>query len=317
MHFQGLNLNLLVSLDALLSEKSVTRAAVRLHVTQPAMSAALQQLRQYLSDPLLEKVGRQFELTPRGKELSLSVKELLLRINTVLHSGQTFDPGTASRTFKVAMSAHMADLLGVPIIRQLIQVAPNINFQIIDLAIDSFRRVEEGELDFCITVGERVESNPPNRPEILLSRHLFSDEFVLVAALDNDAVTADITYEQFCEFPYIEVRFSGNFMSLPDIELERQPRRPRVQAWMTTSQNVLAAVSATQAVAIVPSRLFRLHREYLKLKSVAPPLKLAPIHQMCFWHARNAIDVGHQWFADLLEETARSAWPAEADAETA
>src|SRR3546814_6590958 len=76
MHFRGLNLNLLVSLDALLTEKSVSRAAEKLHITQPAMSASLQRLRQYLSDPLLHQVGRKFELTPRALAMSMSVKEL-------------------------------------------------------------------------------------------------------------------------------------------------------------------------------------------------------------------------------------------------
>src|SRR3546814_15503897 len=100
MHFRGLNLNLLVSLDALLTEKSVSRAAEKLHITQPAMSASLQRLRQYLSDPLLHQVGRKFELTPRALAMSMSVKELLLQIDALLNADQSFDPLTAKRTFR-------------------------------------------------------------------------------------------------------------------------------------------------------------------------------------------------------------------------
>src|SRR3546814_20085120 len=94
MHFRGLNLNLLVSLDALLTEKSVSRAAEKLHITQPALSASLQRLRQYLSDPLLHQVGRKFELTPRALAMSMSVKELLLQIDALLNADQSFDPLT-------------------------------------------------------------------------------------------------------------------------------------------------------------------------------------------------------------------------------
>src|SRR3546814_19494155 len=107
MHFRGLNLNLLVSLDALLTEKSVSRAAEKLHITQPAMSASLQRLRQYLSDPLLHQVGRKFELTPRALAMSMPVKDLLLQIDAQLNADQSFDPLTSKRTFRLAMSANM------------------------------------------------------------------------------------------------------------------------------------------------------------------------------------------------------------------
>src|SRR3546814_619549 len=139
MHFRGLNLNLLVSLDALLTEKSVSRAAEKLHITQPAMSASLQRLRQYLSDPLLHQVGRKFELTPRALAMSMSVKEPLLQIDALLNADQSFDPLTAKRTFRLAMSANMTELLGVPLIKRLISHGSTISLQIVDLAADSLR----------------------------------------------------------------------------------------------------------------------------------------------------------------------------------
>src|SRR3546814_14256061 len=86
MHLKGLNLNLLVVLDALLREKSVTKTAERLNVTQPAISAALQRLREYLEDPLLERNGRKVELTQRAKDLAVPVREILLRIESALRS---------------------------------------------------------------------------------------------------------------------------------------------------------------------------------------------------------------------------------------
>src|SRR3546814_13151974 len=100
MHFRGLNLNLLVSLDALLTEKSVSRAAEKLHITQPAMSASLQRLRQYLSDPLLHQVGRTFELTPPALAMYMSVKELLLQLAAMLTADHSFAPFTAKRTLQ-------------------------------------------------------------------------------------------------------------------------------------------------------------------------------------------------------------------------
>jgi LysR family nod box-dependent transcriptional activator len=306
VHLKGLNLNLLVALDTLLREKSVTRAAERLNITQPAVSAALRRLREYLDDPLLERIGDHVELTPRAKDLAISVREILLRIEAVFNTAPNFDPTEDQRTFRVAMSAHMAELVGVPLVRYLISNAPGISFQIVDLAVDSLRRVEESELDLCLTVSERVLENPIEGAGTLHSEHLFFDSFIVIASQDNEALRDTITYEEFCAQPYVELLFSGNFRSLPDIFLSRQNRRPPVHAWMPTSQNVLAAVSATTAVAIVPSRLFELHKKDLRLRRIELPLVLPRIEQKCFWHKRNDIDDGHRWFRETLKMIAKN-----------
>src|SRR3546814_7671352 len=83
-----------------------------------------------------------------------------------------------------------------------------------------------------------------------------------------------ITYDEFCDQPYVELLLNGNFRSLPDIVLSGQERRPTVNAWMQTSQNVLAAVGSTNAVAIVPTRLYELHKRMLRLRKIPPPISL-------------------------------------------
>ncbi|NIJ37626.1 DNA-binding transcriptional LysR family regulator [Sphingopyxis panaciterrae] len=306
MHLKGLNLNLLVVLDALLREKSVTKTAERLNVTQPAISAALQRLREYLDDPLLERNGRKVELTQRARDLAVPVREILLRIESALNTTPNFNPAEDKRTFRVAMSAHMAELVGVPLVRYLIGHAPGISFQIVDLAVDSFKRVEEGDLDLCLTISERVLENPVNDVSNLQSEHLFFDNFTIVASRDNTVLKSTITYDEFCDQPYVELLFNGNFRSLPDIVLSGQEKRPTVNAWMQTSQNVLAAVGSTKAVAIVPTRLYELHKETLRLRKIAPPISLPRIEQRCFWHKRNDIDSGHRWFRQTLTMIANS-----------
>lgn len=230
MHFQGLNLNLLVSLDALLTERSVTRAAERVHVTQPAMSASLNQLRQHLGDALLQQVGRQLELTPRGRALAAPVKDLLVRIDTVLNAEPVFAPATTRRTFNIAMSGAMVELIGVRLIRHLMQSAPKVSVNIVDLATDSLRDVEEGRLDFCITMSERTVNSLVNVAETLSSEQLYSDSFVIVAALDNVAVHGETTYDDLCLMPYIELRMGGDLKSIPTLMLDREIRRPHVIA---------------------------------------------------------------------------------------
>lgn len=304
MHFRGLNLNLLVSLDALLTEKSVSRAAEKLHVTQPAMSASLHQLRQYLSDPLLQKVGRKFELTPRALAMSTSVKELLLQIDALLNAEQFFDPLTAKRTFRLAMSANMAELLGVPLIKRLMSCGSAISLQIVDLAADSLRRVEDGELDFCVTVAERPLNALLPQVATLSSEDLYADRFVLVGAKGNPVMEQPLTYDDFCQLRYIELRLSGNFKSISEVMLERQSHRPHINAWMPTPQTLLATVSASNAVAIVPERLFELHKASLSLRSMMPPLDIPNVKHQCVWHPRSDIDAGHEWLRRLLVNVA-------------
>src|SRR3546814_11015851 len=95
-----------------------------------------------------------------------------------------------------------------------------------------------------------------------------------------------------------ELIINGNFRSLPDIVLSGQERRPTVNAWMQTSQNVLAAVGSTNAVAIVPTRLYELHKRMLRLRKIPPPISLPRIEQRCFWHKRNDIDSGTRGFRE-------------------
>src|SRR3546814_9857171 len=104
-----------------------------------------------------------------------------------------FDPAEDKRTFRVAMSAHMGELVGVPLVRHLIRHAPGISFQIVDLAADSFKRVEEGDLDLCLTISERTLENPVNDVSNLRSENLFFDRFTIVESCDNTVLKNTIT----------------------------------------------------------------------------------------------------------------------------
>ena len=145
MHLGGLDLNLLVALDALLREKNVTRAAERIYISQPGMSAALQKLREHFSDQLLERVGRKLELTPRGRELAGRVTDILLSIKSLDKSLEQFDHRTAHRVFRVSASTYCSDLLAVPVIEHLAEAATNISCQFDDLTSETVSRVIDGD----------------------------------------------------------------------------------------------------------------------------------------------------------------------------
>ena len=134
MHLNKFDLNLLIALNALLQEKNVTRAAERVYVSQPAMSAALQKLRDYFRDPLLIRVGREMELTPRGLSLVEPVRDALLHVQATLGTQPSFDPATVERIFSLSIRDYMVPRLMPGVLRHLLAEAPKVQCLVEELA---------------------------------------------------------------------------------------------------------------------------------------------------------------------------------------
>ncbi len=131
MHFHKLDLNLLVALDTLLEEKSVSRAADRLNLSQSAMSSALSRLRDYFGDELLIPVGRRMEPTALALSLASPVRDILQRIRTTVQTRPSFDPGTAQRRFRIMTSDYLIEVLLAEAVRELAVIAPVIQLQVL------------------------------------------------------------------------------------------------------------------------------------------------------------------------------------------
>jgi len=304
MDLDGLDLNILVSLDALLSEKNVTRAAERVFVSQPAMSAALQKLRQRLSDPLLERAGRKMELTPRARSLAGPVKELLFRIQAMLAIESAFDPATAQRKFSLVMSAYCAEIFGAPLAHRIAGLAPNVSCQIDDLSSNALTRVYEGQVDVCIAPSQQDSLDDTYRVDISCEQYLFADLWVLIGDRDNRLLDRPMSYETFCAQRYAETRLDTGVVSMVEQTLARRPARPITAAWMPNYLNTMAMIGGTDLLAIVPSRLFTLHGEHFRLRAAASPLLLPAIDEIAIWHPRNEADPAHRWMIGILSEVA-------------
>lgn len=300
MHLQGLDLNLLIALDALLSEHNVTRAAERVHISQPGMSAALQKLRWHFKDELLERIGRKLELTPRARTLVDPVRDILHRVRTLTAGEEGFDPSTAERLFRIGGSSLCSELLALPLARKLMEEAPGIRFQFDDLLSDTLTRLFEGGLDCTITVTQMLTLDPVCIDKSLSERPLFTDRLVVAVAKDNPHVGETLGYEQFCTLPYVETRFGSTSTSIAEQILRRQTRRPVTHFWFPSFHQTLNAVAQTDMVAIAPSLLVKRYAETLPLRIVEPPLELPPLPERLFWHPRNDFDPGHRWFRDLV-----------------
>lgn len=298
MIFKGLDLNLLVALDALLTEQNVTRAAEQLNVTQPAMSAALNKLRVYFGDVLLQRVGRRLELTPRAEAIRTPVKELLANIQNVMSIEAQFEPELSQREFSLSMSHYCEELVATPLLRHVQQHAPHVQVRIERLGSRSLDMLREGRVDACITV-QHSELLIMTSDSDFDEECLFADEWVL-ACDPGTATGADgMSYAEFCERPYVDVHF-GRVRSNASRTLARQPRQPRTVAVLPSFVCAMEAVAGSNRVALVPLRAARAHAPRLGLRIMPAPLRVPRIEEVALFNKRSQFDPGHAWLRGAL-----------------
>lgn len=304
MHFKGFDLNLLVVLDALLEEESVSKAALRLNVSQPAVSAALAKLRWHTGDELLEKIGRTVRLTPRAQEMIKPVKDVLREVELVLKGPSEFDPQILDRDFSISMTSFSSQVVLPSLIERLQHEAPRVKCSVEDIAFDAVTRIKTGELDFCVTVLQTRLLNPRENLDQLSHEHLFTDRWVMVGCASNPRLNGPISFEQFCSIPYVEVR-PGGLPSLVERTLDEIPNRPRAAVSVPSFSLAIRNVIDTNYVTVVP--MLTVESQSLPmLKVLEPPFHVPEIDQFLVWHSRNDLEPGHRFFRELLLDSTRT-----------
>lgn len=305
MHLQGLDLNLLIALDALLTERNVTRAAERIYISQPGMSSALQKLRLHFDDPLLERIGRNMELTARARALAGPVKTILSQIRDLSDQTQAFDPAQASRVFRISATTYCCEILSTALISHLRRVAPMISVQFEDLSTGTVDLLLGGQSDFAITISARLLDRLDKHDDVLASEKLFTDQFVVAISKDNAHTGDAITFEEFCAMGYIETRFGGVIAGVSEQILKQQPRQPHICGWMPNFQLTLDAVGQTDMVTILPALLVELKGDLHNVRALPVPFEMPILEERLYWHRRNDNDPGHRWMAQTLAEVVK------------
>src|SRR5918993_1938549 len=196
------DLNLLVALDALLTERNVTRAGNRLNLSQSAMSGALARLRHYFHDELLVPVGRQMALTPVAEGLVEPVRDILVRVRGTLGSKPPFDPLTATRHLSIAVSDYVTEILIADVLRRARHEAPHMTFELRGVGRRATEDLESGELDFLISPEGYVSAGHPTDV-------LFEDTYTCVAWAGNASIANSLTLEEYLELGHVVVRVAG------------------------------------------------------------------------------------------------------------
>jgi LysR family nod box-dependent transcriptional activator len=305
MQLNRFDLNLLIALDALLHEKNVTRAAERVFVSQPALSAALQKLREYFNDQLLVRVGREMELTPRGLSLVEPVREALLRIQATLGTQPSFDPGTVRRTFTLIVSADAVLRVMPGVLRRLTKEAPGIQCHVEHFSETTLSRLEYGDADLYLGLNSMRLFGLRAFPETLRMTDLRAVRWVAVVCADHPTVADTITEAQYLALPHIFGWPSGH--TLPLEELVRRLTNADIDVRATT-QGLLEIpflLPGTELIATLPDHLAHLLAKLAPVKIVPLPFNTPETREVVIWHKRNEPDPGHAWLREIIIEAAR------------
>ena len=295
------DLNLLVAFDALMSELSVTRAAERLSIGQPAMSASLGRLRKLFDDPLLVREGG--ALVPTSTALSLlePIREALSLVDSALGTRHSFDPATAERMFTIIASDYLVLVMLQDLFADLAESAPGIRLNIAPIVPDFADQLRRGLTDFVILPSDVAAPHTRHLPH----EELFRDRYVVAVDRDNPAVGDSIDMATFNSLPYIAYS-GGPLQSVAQMRLESGGWQRQID--VTTQSFVVAPflLTGTRFTALIHERLGARVAETANLHLLEPPEPLEPLTECLYWRPQDTHDPGHRW----LRERLRSAAPA-------
>jgi DNA-binding transcriptional LysR family regulator len=299
VHFRGLDLNLLVALDALLGEANVTAAGRKLHLSQSAMSGALARLREHFRDPLLVQVGRRMQPTPYARQLAGTVRSILVQIDASLSGQAPFEPRTAQRRFKIAASDYAIDVLLIEVQRVCAVEAPGLTLDIVPVAENAVTALNRGEVDLLILPDRYRQSSCP-------SLALFADRLVCVAARDNPLRGQSIALRAFKAAEHVLFQPDPGHMIAFDLWLQQNYHfEPAVKLVLPSYAALPHAVVGTRRIATIPERLAQRYAEHLPIRILLPRFRMPALNEIMQWHESHSADAGLSWLRRILVDAAR------------
>ena len=289
-----LDLNLLQTLEALLAERNVTRAAARLHTTQPALSAQLVRLRQMFDDPLFIPGSRGITPTPRALELEPLLGELMAALRAVIHAPR-FEPATSDTTILFAATDSI-QLILAPLLAELHEMAPNIRIGAMPVMRLSKPEIERylgtGQLDIVIGLAHLF-------PDDLRMREVSQDDYVCVMRRDHPFSKRSLSLDDFCAMEHLFMSpLGGEFAGNVDAALSEMGRSRRVIASVPSALVATRILETSDFVSVFPEALAR--REVHLLKSYPLPLRISKLKLVMAWHERTHLSAAHQWFRETI-----------------
>ncbi|WP_313803895.1 LysR family transcriptional regulator [Sphingobium sp.] len=294
MRFDRLDLNLLVALDALLCERSVSLAADRICLSQSATSSALGRLREYFADDLLVQKGRQMVLTARAEGLVDPVRAVLEQIRSTIAVPPPFDPATSDRTIRIMASDYITEVLLASAMTDLQQQAPGMRFEVQSLTEVLLESLERGAIDLLITIDYAISADHP-------SQILFEDDYVVVGWNGNPAMAMPMTKELYFELGHVTARFGrARVSAFEDWFVRRQKRPRRVEIVTHSFLSLPGLVIGSNRIATMHRRLATRMAGYLPLTLREVPMDIPPIREAIQWHISSNNDPAIRWVVERI-----------------
>jgi len=308
LNIAKIDLNLLVYLDVLLREGSVTKAANQLGITQPAMSNGLKRLRDLFKDPLMVRTSDGMTPTKRALELQPVIRDVLGQLESSIQPEVEFDPANSSRTFRIMASDYAESTLLLELIGKLSKQAPNITLDLITPSDVTFHDVEQGKVDMAIN---RFEELP-------LSFHqkvIWYDTFSCVIG-SNHPSKDSLDLDAYLKGQHIWVSKTGfgvgvgidpnevQKLGWVDAELTKLGKQRDIRVFTRHYHAALQMAKTQNLIATLPSKAAKIFKDDPAIAVLEPPFDIPPIALKMAWSALLHHDAGHIWLRRLINEVA-------------
>lgn len=299
MNLHGIDLNLLVAFDALMAERSVTRAGIRIGRTQPAMSAALSRLRTLLRDELFVRGADGLQPTPRALDLVVPISQALGQIQKTLDFTQAFQSETFSGSFTIGMSDLPTEAVLPQLIGRIARLAPSatLHVRLIGAREEAIELLDSGEIDAAVCV---------SFPEVarLLSERLYEERFVCVLRKKHPAAVRRLSLNSFLSLTHLLVSPEAEHRGFVDVELGKIGKTRHVGLTVPQLHAVPRLIAGSEMIATVLEGTIKASRYEDLLAVKPPPLDLPSIPFFLHWHKRNSSHPAQRWLREQITDSA-------------
>jgi len=297
---RNVDLNLLRVFDVMYRTRSTTRAAEALHLTQPSVSNALKRLRSLFDDVLFVKTADGMQPTPRADGIAALIDEGFASLRLALQAGGTFDPATATRTFRLYVSDIGQSVFVPSLVTRLRLVAPGIRLATADPPLDAAQQMMKlGQIDLAIGLFRGLHAD-------FLQQRLFRETYAVLVRNDHPIIGAKLSAKQFFAADHVIYTPTAGSHSRFEAELNalavKSGKTRRVALQLAHSFGLDRIVSSSDLVACIPSSLARALASQGGVRAVALPFDMAPLDISQFWHERFQRDDGHHWLRSIVYE---------------
>lgn len=303
MNLRSFDLNLLLVFDALMSERSVTAAAAKIGLSQPAMSNALARLRDRLGDKLFFRGRKRMVPTPRALELAPDIEAALHHLRVAVQ-GREFTPASATARFRLATTDEIELSLLPKLIKKLSVLAPGASVSCVRL--DGLFRVPEtdlqsGALDFAIG----SFPNPSPLESSLFAHTLYEARFVCIVRAGHPVIRKGLSFAEFCRLKHVVTFYPGAGPGMLDRILAERGHKRNIALSLPHWLSVPFAVAETDLIASLPDSVARAMSRSLRLQRMKLPVTIPPLQTSLVWHTRTHEDAARRWFRDLVIDVSR------------